>query len=185
MTDAAGGGARAQLLAAAREELIEHGSAGIGLRAVARRAGVSHAAPTYFFRDRAGMLTAVATEGYRELGEALRRVSDAAHPDLAALGRAYIDFGLENRALFDLMFRASELRGDDPDLNAARSAAFGMLAGAVDSGAAPTPAVLALWALAHGAVVLARDGALSAAAGQPFEAATELARSLVGPLRPA
>ena len=50
------GSARDALLVAAREELVAHGAGGVSLRAVARRAGVSHAAPTHHFGDRAGLL---------------------------------------------------------------------------------------------------------------------------------
>ncbi|WP_375387597.1 TetR-like C-terminal domain-containing protein [uncultured Amnibacterium sp.] len=167
---------RTALLAAARAELTEHGRAAIGLRAVARRAGVSHAAPTYFFQDRAGMLTAVATQGFHELGEALRAVDTVAPQHrLAALGRAYIDFGLTEPALFDLMFRPGDLRTADPDLAAARQASIEPLVDAVaaqeaprDRGADRTPAMaLVSWALVHGLVALARDGALQEVAGAP------------------
>lgn len=184
--DASDGGARAALLRAARDELVEHGHAGIGLRAVARRAGVSHAAPTYFFRDRAGMLTAVAVEGFRELGGALAAaMSDPSDQDpLTALGRAYVDFGLANPALFDLMFRASELRYDDPAMQAAQDATFGALAAAVAEGGGNRDQALAAWAMAHGIVVLARDGALQGVLGGSAEDAQRVARSLIGPLRP-
>src|ERR1700712_3851843 len=59
--------ARDTLLAAAREELVAHGAGGVSLRAVARRAGVSHAAPTHHFADRAGLLTVLAADGHRRL----------------------------------------------------------------------------------------------------------------------
>lgn len=179
---------RTALLGAARAELDEHGHAGISLRAVARRAGVSHAAPKYFFRDRAGLLTAVATEGFTMLTDTLRAVS-ASRPaePLPALGRAYIDFGLAHRALFDLMFRPTELHIDDPALRAAQEEAIGELSLAVSDGTAASvedavPRLsLISWALAHGLVVLARDGALQSAtnAATPEEAA-EIARSLTG-----
>src|ERR1700722_1777730 len=107
---------RGALLAAARAELAEHGHAGISLRAVARRAGVSHAAPKYYFSDRAALLTAVAAQGFAELASALRQVPSA----LAALGHAYITFALASPALFDLMFRPTELHPADPDLRHAQ-----------------------------------------------------------------
>lgn len=166
-------GAREALLAAARAELLEHGRAGISLRAVARRAGVSHALPKYHFRDRAGMLTAIATEGFEALGAALSRVAEQdPQRRLAALGAAYIDFGLANPALFDLMFQPGQLHAADPELIAAQRNAIGVLIAAVtrispvevSSSGAPTPALIS-WALVHGLVVLARDGALQSVAG--------------------
>ncbi len=175
-------GGRQALLAAAQAELAEHGSAGISLRAVARRAGMSHAAPKHHFGDRAGLLSAVAADGFAALSTELHRVGDVA-PErrLAALGRAYIDFGVTHPALFDLMFRPSELRADDPALRQAQRAALDTLSTAVaDSSSAVaaettpggTPVLTVLsWALAHGLVVLARDGALAVAAGADDPAA--------------
>jgi AcrR family transcriptional regulator len=179
-------GAREALLEAARAELVEHGNAAISLRAVARRAGVSHAAPKFHFGDRAGLLTAVATEGFQALAGALRQAvqhrGDNATPGpgaepsdaerLAALGRAYVDFGLAHPALFDLMHRPSELHPGDPGLSEAQRESMEILASAVGRVASPLtahdssgPPALALisWALVHGLVALTRDGALQAA----------------------
>ncbi len=178
---------REALLAAARAEIIEHGRAAISLRAVARRAGLSHASPKYHFGDRSGLLTAIATEGFHALAHSLSEVreSDARH-QLAVLGRAYIDFGLSHPALFELMFAPGELHTEDPELNVAQQQAIGALTAAVsqlagiDATASQTPPKLALisWALVHGLVVLARDGALQAAASPPATDAAELAHTL-------
>ncbi|MGC2652047.1 MAG: WHG domain-containing protein [Mycobacterium sp.] len=170
MTPAARDGVRAALLAAARAELVEHGTAAISLRAVARRAGVSHAAPKYHFRDRAGLLTAIATEGFLALSRALARADE---PDtrrqLAALGAAYIDFGLANPALFELMFAPDHLHASDPELVVAQQQAIGQLTSTVQrlTGASDDTPTLALmsWALVHGLVALTRHGALQAAVG--------------------
>lgn len=191
-TTSAPPGTREGLLAAARAELDEREHAAISLRAVARRAGVSHAAPKYHFNDRAGLLTAIAAEGFTALTAALRRVrSMDSEQRLAALGRAYVDFGLANPALFDLMFRPSELHPDDPTLRQAQRQAINTLSAAVadlaPSEPAPSgtpPLALISWALAHGLVVLARDGALQAAAGTDNPDATELARALTGVFAP-
>lgn len=97
---------------------------------------------------------------------------------MAALGAAYIDYGLENGALFDLMFRPSELRADDPELARAQGDAFGVLAATVTAAAGPAvpPDViselcLTSWGLVHGLVTLARDGALANASGTTDPAA--------------
>src|ERR1700678_1503339 len=123
---------REALLAAARAELLEHGRAAISLRAVARRAGLSHASPKYHFGDRSGLLTAIATEGFHALASHLSQVRESdAQQQLAALGRAYIDFGLPQPALFELMFAPGELHADDPELLAAQQQAIGSLTVAV------------------------------------------------------
>ncbi len=150
-------GVREDLLTAARTELDEHGHAGISLRAVARRAGVSHAAPKLHFPDRSALLTAIATDGFAALAEALDRVAE---PGLASLGRAYIDFGLAHPALFDLMFRPSELHTGDPALRAAQESSLARLKAVTDD----ESLTMISWALVHGLVILTRDGALGAAA---------------------
>ena len=177
---------REALLAAARAELVEHGRAAISLRAVARRAGLSHASPKYHFGDRSGLLTAIATEGFQGLARQLSDVRESdAQQQLAALGRAYIDFGLSHPALFELMFAPSELRATDPELIAAQQQAIGTLSTAVsrlagiDTAPSDTPKLaLISWALVHGLVVLARDGALQSAATPQAINAAELAHTL-------
>jgi AcrR family transcriptional regulator len=184
-------GARLALLDAARAELVEHGSSGISLRAVARRAGVSHAAPKYHFGDRAGLLTAIAAEGFSMLATTLRSVRASSGPEvtqpLGALGRAYIDFSLAHPALFDLMFRPGELHPADPELLRAEAEAIGVLNSALvemdPPGGHGSPAASSLsllsWALAHGLSVLVRDGALQAATETPtLDEAADLARDL-------
>jgi AcrR family transcriptional regulator len=144
---------------------------------------VSHAAPKYFFGDRAGLLTAVAAQGFAELAGSLRQVP----PDLAALGHAYIAFALANPALFDLMFRPSELHPADPDLRRAQQDAIGVLDAAATVGGAPredprtAPGDLTMisWALAHGLAVLTRDGALRSAGDGGPRGSAELACHLV------
>ena len=178
-------GARQALLTAAVAELAEHGHAGISLRAVARRAGLSHAAPKHHFDDRAGLLTAVATQGFLDLAETLGAV-DAGDPEaqLAALGAAYIDFGLAYPALFDLMFRTVELDSDDTALREAQQSAIGFLAAAAGRMGGPDPMppstlTVMAWALVHGLVVLARDGSLrDPGAGRDPAATPVLAHSI-------
>lgn len=194
--------ARERLLLAAREELAEHGDAAISLRAVARRAGLSHAAPAHFFTDRAGLLTAVATDGFRELTQRLDGAGETANPPqdaLTSLGRAYVDFGLEHPALVDLMFRRSDLHHDDPDLRASQEESISRLIAAVAPMTAPaandderaTPDTstapeteghnwaLISWALVHGLVILAREGALAGPAGRADDDSSIVAHDLL------
>ncbi len=192
---AAGGGVRATLLAAAREELALVGTSGISLRAIARRAGVSHAAPEHHFGDRAGLLTTLATEGFQRLSTELQQAGSAAPappPDqLAALGRAYLDRGLREPALFELMFRPELLHRDDPDLRRAQASAFGLLHNAASdtTGALPDPGpgagdgagelALLAWAFVHGLVALIRDQALTVVSPTPDADTAQLAHQLI------
>src|ERR1700747_2453908 len=66
------GDRRHTLLRAAGEVIGQAGPAAMSLREVARRAGVSHAAAAYHFGDKAGLLTAVATQGKSMLTEETR-----------------------------------------------------------------------------------------------------------------
>src|SRR5215472_6922071 len=87
------GDLRQALLDAAVATLDEAGADGLSLREVARRAGVSHAAPAHHFTDKAGLLTAIATEGFGILVTYLAgtQPGGARQPvdQLGALGRAY------------------------------------------------------------------------------------------------
>ncbi len=66
------GDLRRAVLTAALDVIRTQGPAALSLRDLARRAGVSHAAPAHHFKDRAGLLTAIATEGHDLLTAALR-----------------------------------------------------------------------------------------------------------------
>ena len=178
---------RRALIAAAIAELSASGRADISLRAVARRAGVSHAAPAYFFRDRAGLLTAVAATGFTDLTARLEQAAEAGLPDMVAgYGQVYVEFALERAALFDLMFGSPDLHQDDPDLVHAREAALGALdAAAAPTGStatarsAPADATLVRWAFAHGVAVLLRTGALQTATRAGHDNPAQLAHRII------
>ncbi|GAB3992190.1 TetR/AcrR family transcriptional regulator [Glycomyces albus] len=108
------GDLRRVLIAAAVESLGEVGPSALSLRAVAKRAGVSHAAPAHHFGDKAGLLTAVAAEGYDRFADALERAWETG--DFIEVGVAYVRFALDNRPYFEIMFRPELLHEDDPDL---------------------------------------------------------------------
>ena len=105
------------MLEAADKVLQEHGLLGFTLRACAREAGVSHAAPKHHFGDVKGLLTAVAERGFARLVEALTREVSAASGDLdaemIATARAYIRFAEEFPEHFRIMFR-TDLTNIDP-----------------------------------------------------------------------
>jgi len=175
------GDLRQALIASAVEAIAESGPATLSLRDLARRVGVSHAAPVHHFGDKAGLLTAVATEGYRLFGEALR----AAGPDLLDLGVAYVGFAIEHRAYFEVMFRPDLYRADDPALVAARARAGESLSAAVADRDADR---LAAWSIVHGLATLWLSGSLPPAAyqGDPRDLARTVAgRLFAGPPAPA
>ncbi|KUM97529.1 TetR family transcriptional regulator [Streptomyces yokosukanensis] len=165
------GDLRAACLRAARELLAEEGGAGLSLRAVARRAGVSPTAPYRHFADRQSLVSAVAAEGYRELAGYLA----AAHPapetpdDLAAVAGAYVRFALERPGLFRAMF-AEPCDPDHDERVAANSVVKAYVEDLVKrafphTGADAGDLATAVWALVHGLAFLHIDSKLDASAG--------------------
>ncbi|MEV7033546.1 TetR/AcrR family transcriptional regulator [Streptomyces sp. NPDC093272] len=162
------GDLRAACLRAARELLEEDGSAGLSLRAVARRAGVSATAPYRHYADRDALVSAVAAQGYRELAGHLL----AAHPspttpdELAAVAVAYVRFALDHPALFRVMF--AEPCDPDSEERVAATAAISAYVHGIVRGAFPDADADALsttvWALVHGLAFLHLDGKLDASA---------------------
>jgi AcrR family transcriptional regulator len=154
------GNLAAAAIAAAEEEIARQGIAAASLRQIADRAGVSHTAIGKRFGDKAGLLAAVAAEGFRRLGDAL----DAAAPDMRAMGRAYVAFARDHPALFGVMFQPGVYRADDPDVVAARARTTSLLRVGVGqaAGSATSDVALGAWAFVHGIASLALGGAIDA-----------------------
>lgn len=135
------------------------------MRAVARRAGVSPAAPYRHFADRDALEAALAVAAFDDLRADLERASSAASGSVVdtvqALGVAYVDFALRRPAIFRLMFG----NACDP-ADAQRVQAAGALHEVLDdvlSRHLPQKGEglsTALWAMAHGLAFLHLDGKL-------------------------
>jgi AcrR family transcriptional regulator len=160
------GDLRAACLRAAMELLEEGGATALSLRAVARRAGVSPAAPYRHYADRDALISAVAAVGYRELAEQLA----AAHPspstaaDFGAIAVAYVQFALQRPALFRVMF--AEPCDTDNSERVAATDAISEYVSAIVQQSFPGFDIEALstaaWALVHGLAFLHLDGKLDA-----------------------
>ena len=107
------GNLRRALLDAALQLVAERGIPDFTLREVARQAGVSHNAPYHHFADKAELVSALTIEGFQTLERAVRSTYEqtAGTPleRTLAISGAYLNFALENPAVFSLMFRP-ELR---------------------------------------------------------------------------
>jgi AcrR family transcriptional regulator len=177
------GDLRETILRTAVEAIAEHGPAALSLRDLARRAGVSHAAPAHHFRDKAGLLTAVAVEGFESLSAALSAAADHAGSFLD-VGVAYVQFALEHRAHFEVMYRPDLYHADAPDLVAARARAGEALHGGIAALPTPPPdgdpqaAALAAWSLVHGFATLWLSGALPHPDPDPLQLARRVAAVL-------
>lgn len=154
------GDLRRALLDAALDAIAEGGPAALSLRALARRLGVSHAAPAHHFADKAGLLTAVAAEGYRLLGAALRAADERAGSYLE-LGVAYVHFAVTHQSHFVVMFRPELYNSGAPEVIEAREATEKLLYGPVARLAEhPLQVGVAAWSLVHGLATLYLNGNL-------------------------
>jgi len=171
------GDLRRAIVKAALELLKETGSLDFSLRELARRAGVSHNAPYKHFADKRELLAAASAAGFEMLTKRIvREIEDLddAREQLFAMLRAYIDHGVENPALYSLMF-GSHLGGPNHSRPAIERAEAektkALLAGIIAAGglgrAIPQTArnerkiagaILACWALVHGLTLLLADG---------------------------
>jgi AcrR family transcriptional regulator len=153
---------RAALLAAAETEIAEKGVEDFSLRRVAKRTGVSHSAPKHHFGDARGLLTALAAKGFQRLISAQNERKAIAGPkavdQLLAAGLGYIDFALQNPALFRLMFASDRPNKDDPELSSACGAAYQhFITQALEVGSEPDQAT-GIYAIVHGVADLLVSG---------------------------
>lgn len=191
------GDLRATLLREAEAILERDGIPALTLRAAARAAGVSHAAPANHFDDLTGLLSELAADGFRRFSAALSAAMEAAgsdpRPRMTAMGRAYIHFARAHPGLFALMFRSERLDFARSSLRAAVDEARASLRVAT---AARAPAgdwtplqqaaqATALWSLVHGFAVLMIEGRLKGtlAALPPPAGLDELIDAVLGTTR--
>ena len=154
------GDLRRTALEAAAASIARDGIAALNLRAMARAIGVSHTALQSTFGDRAGLLTALAAEGFELLGAALDQAPDH---DIRALGHAYIGFAAAYPGHFALMFSREIVPPSGvrmpPDLNGPSERAFGAFLRKMGEPSL-TPRALHAWGLVHGVAQLLQQGPL-------------------------
>ncbi|GAA3133860.1 TetR/AcrR family transcriptional regulator [Streptomyces rameus] len=183
---------RERLIDVGIDLVLTEGSASVGLREIARRAGVSHGAPRRYFPTHHALLSAIARRGFEDLAamfEAAAAGTTTPRGQLEALARAYVGYALERRGMFELMWRHDLLdsaaqASDQPRLRESTLPLFGHITGLVarcraerdgaqrtdgPNEAAPPPAVTAaaLWANLHGIAQLWAWGSLQLAFGTP------------------
>lgn len=159
------GDLRSTLILSALEML--EGTEPFSLRAVARRAGVSTAAPYRHFPDREALESALAVHGLRELMRELTASEGlpASAAEVSELAVGYVRFALRRPALFRLMFGRACDDQDDERVRAAAELHDYLEAVMCEVFPQSDPVALATagWALAHGLAFLHLDGKLSAA----------------------
>jgi AcrR family transcriptional regulator len=168
------GALREALLKAAERVLERDGLAGLTLRAVAREAGVSHAAPTHHFGDLTGLVSELAAIGFRQFNAAMASACDAATTPLEramARPKAYVAYAQAHPGMYGIMFRTERLDYSRPSLHEAADASFAGLANAIgamrheqisrDTLTLDQAAAIArAWSMVHGFTMLLLDGRL-------------------------
>ncbi len=168
------GDLRAALLNAAQIVLERDGLTGLTLRAAAREAAVSHAAPTHHFGDLTGLLSELAAVGFRNFNAALTTAgATGVTPAESGLARAraYLAYARTQPGMYQLMFRTERLDMSRPALKEASNISFASLArviGIVHAGDVATDAlsmeqaaqIARTWSLAHGFAMLVLAGRL-------------------------
>jgi AcrR family transcriptional regulator len=171
------GDLRRALIEAAEQTIRESGPTSLSVRDVARRVGVSHAAPSHHFGDKTGLLTAMAAEGYRRMDARLREAY-ARSGSFLEVGVAYVRFAIDERPYFEVMFRPDLYRRDDPEVAVALSKVDDTVFGAIRTMLGPgaedrvQPAGVAAWSLVHGLATLILNGNLPAAVAADSDALT-------------
>jgi AcrR family transcriptional regulator len=176
------GDLRAALLAAGEVELTEKGVEGFSLRSVAKRAGVSHAAPAHHFGDTQGLLTALAAEGFRHFQATLdaREVGATDARDKAVrAGLGYLEFAVSRPALFRLIFSSSRPDYASAELIEAAGKAYDHLVGLVHDLGGAEADVLALWSASHGIADLATGSKLRMLIGKTAEEREVMIRAVL------
>lgn len=159
------GDLREALLVAGESALENLPLEDVSLREIARRAGVSHAAPKHHFGSLGALLGDVAARGFEQFHEALQsaagRASDQASSSrLLAMGRAYLRFAADHPGTYGLMFGKRDICETTPRLATAMLSAWTQLENAAGAVVGPTRAAngaLLVWSTVHGMAMLKLD----------------------------
>src|ERR1700760_2435104 len=163
------GNLRSALIRAALLLVQEHGVKGLALSDAARQAGVSVAAPYRHFKDKEALLVEIAAEGFILFRDALARASESYPKDkvkrLVEMGIAYVNFALEHRSHFKVMWEGGISKEKYPEVAKTSYEAYLLLEGAAQEllpaahPARQQALVASAWSLVHGfaTLTLARE----------------------------
>jgi AcrR family transcriptional regulator len=169
------GNLRRSLLDEALRVIEEEGPSAVSLRDLARRLGVSHAAPTHHFADKTALFTAIALEGYEQLGAALREPAE----DFLDVGLAYVRYSSGHPGHIRVMFQPSLYQVADPEIEEARRRCHEALftaAARFYPNDDPQRIGLAGWSLMHGIATLWLGRNLDEFGDDPVELARWIAQ---------
>ncbi|MCV2402516.1 TetR/AcrR family transcriptional regulator [Marinomonas sp. C2222] len=161
------GNLRDTLLSKSIEILNDKGLKGLSVRAVAKLAGVSEAAPYSHFKNKDKLLEAIAIEGYEKLRQSLDEMTELTRFEMIErLAIGYVSFALENVQLFRLMFgrELAELTVSERHREASAmcyeplSLEVSKLLDNKQSGLTVEAATTSTWSIVHGLSILLIDG---------------------------
>jgi AcrR family transcriptional regulator len=188
-----GGALPDALVEAAAELAAEKGVNALSLREVARRAGVTEAAPYHYFADKSALLAAVAERGFRLFDQSQGAAHEQAGKDpverLQALGAAYVRFAIDQPHYFRVMFRPHLVEhGKYPALHEVAARTFDRLVETTRAARHsqghddpdPLAAATLMWSVPHGLAMLYLEGPISE--GTTPRALEALARAATLPL---
>jgi AcrR family transcriptional regulator len=156
---------RDRLLDAAATEISTIGTDRTSLRSIARTVGVSHQTPAHIFKNKTGVLTALAVRIIQTLGTEMNRVREAALASdadgkqiVTEIGVCYVHFAVGNPSLFGLAVHAELLNHTAPELRQALDTTWSVLTEAVRHaqtegwrGDQPAETVATMcWSIVHG-----------------------------------
>jgi len=123
------GNLKQQLIICAYDWISANGIDNISLRKIAKIAKVSQTAPYRHFNSKEHLLADVATLGFENFSLEMSKNKETDNPadDLVRCGVTYIEFGLNNEHVIDLMFNYPIKKTDYPELLASANRAFDML----------------------------------------------------------
>jgi AcrR family transcriptional regulator len=162
------------LIKAGVDILAKDGVSGLSLRKVASKTGVSHAAPYAHFADKQALIAAISTEGFRQLYERISSVADEYKTkpsrQLVEVGWAYVQFALDDRDRFKVMFSGVlEKEKEYPEFVTESQRNFQLVkmvveanqaSGVLRSGSSDLVA-LSAWGIIHGFIMLLLEGQIS------------------------
>lgn len=161
------GNLRKTLIRAGIDLMSESGASSIDLRKVARKAGVSHAAPYRHFADKKMLIAAICEEGFNHLGDemelAIRMTDNSAHEQLRNMAHAYVQFALKHPSLVREMFSGLTVEREVyPELYQVSRKLFrfienvviaGQNMGAIKEGSSEDLTCV-IWSMMHGTAIL-------------------------------
>ena len=162
------------LIKAGVDILAKDGVSGLSMRKVASKAGVSHAAPYAHFANKQALIAAISTEGFRQLFERVSAVAEGYKTkpsrQLVEVGWAYVQFALDDRDRFKVMFSGVlEKEKEYPEFVAESQRNFQLVKKVVEANQAsgvlrsgPSDLVaLSAWGIIHGFIMLLLEGQIS------------------------